>query len=194
MIHCPHCDNDLPPSSFYKHSGRKNGASILCKSCYKEYEASPERRAKRTWNTLHCRVRMQSSYDGIEIRMTRKEFLCWAIPQYQAWMNANPDDCPSLDRKDPKAHYQIGNLRILERGENSRLASNHPNVFAPLGMAWCGTHKAYLPVQNFQRCQSNFNGLQQRCAECQNKATQRLGSKSRRVQKAANQEAMDHPL
>jgi hypothetical protein len=189
MAICPHCQQKKPDSSFYRNAGRKNGLSILCKTCYRTYEASPERRAKRTWNTLHTRVRLQPAYRGVEVRMTRSEFLLWAVPAYERWMREYPGDTPSLDRERPEGHYELGNLRIIARGENARLARNHPNVHAPAGMAWCHQCSQYLPTLSFQKCRSAFNGLQRRCRECQNRATSRSvrGTKSRRDRRPASQ-------
>ena len=190
MARCPHCEQDKPESAFYRNADRKNGLSILCKPCFRIYEGSPERRAKRTWNTLHARVRLQSSYRDVEVRMTRAEFLRWALPAYEKWMHEHPGETPSLDRERPEGHYEIGNLRILARGMNARLARNHPNVYAPYGMAWCGACKEYLLITMFQKCRTSFNGLQQRCRICQNRATSRSvrGTRSHRGQPPASQE------
>jgi hypothetical protein len=168
---CPHCRIDKPAVDFYRNRNRSDGLSILCKLCFRAYEGLPDRRAKRTWHTINARVRRQSSYAGVEIRMTRAEFLAWALPAFTEWMGANPNKTPSVDRRDPSGHYEVGNLRILERGENGRLARNHPNVHAPDGLAWCHRCKSYRPVAAFQRCRSNFNGLQKRCRSCQNAAS-----------------------
>lgn len=122
MHECPRCHRKLAAMKFYRHSGRLSGHSILCKSCYRAYESSPGRRAKRTWNTIHARVRLQSAYQGIEIRMTREAFLKWAIPEYTKWMTSNQGITPSLDRINAAKHYELGNLRIISRSENARLA------------------------------------------------------------------------
>lgn len=166
MQQCPHCRKSLQEDGFFKNRHRKNGLSILCKDCFKTYEASPDRRAKRTWNTLHARVRLQASYTGVEVRMTRDQFLAWAIPVYTNWQAKNPGLTPSIDRIDPKKHYELGNLRVIERGENARLASNHPNVYAPEGMAWCSSCRTYLPRSLFWASLGAFNGLQKRCKAC----------------------------
>lgn len=170
-MRCPHCKLDLSPNLFFANSARKTGASTLCKACFRVYESSPERRAKRTWNVLHCRVRLQPSYAHVKVAMSRHEFLAWAVPAYREWTSANPGLTPSLDRIESSGDYAIGNLRVLERGHNARLAKNHPNVYAPEGTAWCGVHKSYLPTSDFQRSAGNYNGLQQRCRECQNALT-----------------------
>lgn len=182
MALCPHCQQDKPDTAFYKNTHRDNGLSILCKPCFRIYEGSPDRRAKRTWNTLHTRVRLQASYRGVEVRMTREDFLKWALPAYANWMHEHPGETPSLDREHPDGHYEIGNLRILARGVNARLARNHRNVYAPYAMAWCHSCKEYLLTSMFQKCRTSFNGLQKRCRICQNRATSRSvrGTKSHR--------------
>lgn len=166
MPTCGRCHLDLPREAFFQNSGRRSGVSSHCKSCFAAYESSPDRRAKRTWNTLNARVLRQSSYEGIKVKMSRDDFLQWAIPEYQAWQATHPNETPSLDRIDPTKHYELGNLRIIERGENARLASNHPNVHAPKGKSWCGACKAYLLPSSFWRNARAFNGLQSRCKAC----------------------------
>jgi hypothetical protein len=114
--------------------------------------------------------------------MSRDEYLSWAVPAFTEWMAANTGT-PSVDRVNPRGHYEIGNLRILERGENNRLASNHPNVHAPAGKAWCGECAEYLPREHFYRCASHFNGLQKRCKPCHEAALK--ASALKREQRAA---------
>jgi hypothetical protein len=167
LKHCPHCNRSPSEVEFFKHKRRAGGLSILCKPCYAAYEGTPERRATRTWNTINARVREQDSYKHVRVSMTRDEYLSWAIPEFKFWMSLHPGLVPSLDRIDPMRNYEVGNLRILERGENSRLASNHPNVHAPDGHAWCGgACKTYLSVSSFWRAQGNYNGLQKKCKNC----------------------------
>jgi hypothetical protein len=178
MAFCPHCKQDLPASSFFANAGRASGLSILCKTCYRAYEGTPERRAKRTWNTINARSGSQQSYEHVQVRMTRDEFLAWAVPAYEKWMSLYPGQTPSLDRIDPAGHYELTNLRILERGENNRLGRNHHNVHAPLGMAWCHVCKEYLPTSQFWRNSSNHNGLQKRCKPCHMAATKSRSSPS----------------
>lgn len=185
MKTCPHCLQWLRPQRFYKNAGREDGLSVLCKGCYRVYESSPERRAKRTWNTLHARVRLQSSYDGVEVRMAREEFLAWAVPAYAVYQRDNQNAQPSLDRIDPAGHYELGNLRVISRGDNARLARNHPNVHAPEGSAWCGSCKAYLPATDFWRSAGMYNGLQKKCKPCTIKAIAASKLKSSRSSPAS---------
>jgi hypothetical protein len=167
MHTCAHCKLQLSESMFFKNAGRKSGVSILCKPCFSVYESSPDRRAKRTWNTINARSGRQISYKHVSVSMTREEFLMWAIPEYTKWMAENPGETPSLDRKDPSQDYCIENIRVLERGENNRLAKTNKNVHAPFGMAWCHGCKAYLPSGTFWGSSGSYNGLQHRCKTCQ---------------------------
>jgi len=170
MKTCPACKLNLDDSAFYKNAGRTDGLSVRCKPCYRAYEASPERRAKRTWNTINARAGKQQSYEHVQVRMTRRDFLDWAIPEFSVWMRNNALLCPSLDRIDSSGHYELGNLRVIARGENSALAGNHMNVHAQAGSAWCHVCASYLPVNEFWKSSNSFNGLQHRCKACQSLA------------------------
>ena len=167
---CYRCKGYFEAEAFFKNSGKDRGISSNCKRCFKEYESSPSRKVKSTWNTINARSGKQRGYEHVQIRMTRQEFLDWALPKYEQWMKDRPDETPSLDRVDPNGHYEISNLRLLERGENSRLAKNHPNVHAKEGTAWCCRCEQYLDVSQFWRSKSNYNGLQGRCKDCQRHA------------------------
>lgn len=170
MYICPHCKQSELQVSFYQNKRRKTGLSILCKSCSTIYNATPARRAKRTWNTIKFRSGKQAGYELVEVRMSRQDFLEWAIPAYSEWMDKNPNQTPSLDRIDPAGHYELGNIRILERGHNSSLNRQNKNVHASINEAWCHKCESYLPAKDFWASKSNFNGLQHRCKTCQKEA------------------------
>jgi len=143
------------------------------------HAAQPRNRALRIWRALLLRCGNRDgnnpSYEHTEVRMTQAEFLAWAIPAYQEYLEQHPEsflpekpkDTASLDRIDPNGHYEIGNLQIISMGENARLSNQHRNVHAPKGMAWCSVCRQYLPVANFAKANKRFNGLQKRCRECQ---------------------------
>lgn len=170
MLNCPGCSTTLAVDNFYRNAGRKTNTSVLCKECFKSYEATPHRRAKRTWQNIVSRLKRQHSYRHVELRMTRTDFIEWAVPQFYKWIADGHSTTPSIDRIDPKGHYELGNIRLTTRAENSRLASNHPNVFAKTGQAWCHVCKAYLPSEHFWKSASSYNGLQNRCKKCQTDA------------------------
>ena len=78
----------------------------------KVYRATPNGRAVIMWNEIRARVG-KKSYEGIELRTTREEWMEWAIPQIEAFIEEHPDQTPSVDRRDPDGHYEISNLRII---------------------------------------------------------------------------------
>lgn len=52
--------------------------------------------------------------------MSREEFETWALPQESIWTKIKEsNDSPTIDRIDPDGHYQISNIQILGRRENS---------------------------------------------------------------------------
>lgn len=175
-IYCPGCKTTLPKTSFFANAGRINGASVNCKTCYAEYNSSPDRRAKRTWNTINARAGKQAGYEHVRVLMTRDEYLSFALPAYREWMAKHPGQTPSLDRIDSDGHYELKNIRIIERSENCRLQKKHKNVYAPDGQAWCIVCKEYLDRGYFWKCSTRFNGLQTRCKPCQMKAIKKSQS------------------
>lgn len=180
MHTCPHCKQSLGANHFYRNAARRNGLSILCKPCHKAYEATPHRKANNTWHTINARVRRQQSYEHVTVNMTQDAFLGWAVPAYSLWMALHPQQTPSLDRVDPDGNYELGNLQILERGENSRRARNHPNVYAPTGTAWCQRCATYLPKSSFWSNAGQYNKLQARCKTCQTEAIRESAARSSR--------------
>jgi hypothetical protein len=137
---------------------------------YKRYRSSIAGRTKMMWSNICNRVSncngRNPSYAHVELRMTKNEFVRWAVPALTRWMNKNPGLRPSVDIRDG-GHYEVINLRILELGENARLQSRNRNVYAPVGMAWCARHKEYLSVACFGKRKNAMNGLMSSCRECQ---------------------------
>lgn len=77
----------------------------------------------RTINGTAVRLRGKSFSDyilkGTELRMGRKEFYSWCETQWptiEGFYLRN--ETPSLDRIDPKGHYEITNLRVISLKEN----------------------------------------------------------------------------
>ena len=60
----------------------------------------------------------EGCYAGIEVRMSRHEWMAWAVPQIEAFTKQHPDKIPSVDREDPDGHYQLGNVRIMDLKDN----------------------------------------------------------------------------
>ena len=51
--------------------------------------------------------------------MTKEQFLAWAIPKYNSWLQEHPDVVPSVNRIDNKGHYEIGNIEVISWGQNA---------------------------------------------------------------------------
>lgn len=84
-----------------------------------------------TWNALNARTvngscfnpKIAKSYarKGIELRMTRLQYRAWCDlmwPVIKEFYESNRT--PSLDRIDSSGHYEIGNIRIIDRWQNSK--------------------------------------------------------------------------
>lgn len=75
---------------------------------------------------LRCQRRdreKEKSYHDIEIRVDKKSFYEWVIPEIEAFLKLNPTEVPSIDRRDSKGHYELDNLRVISFTENSRLST-----------------------------------------------------------------------
>jgi hypothetical protein len=66
----------------------------------------------------------------------------------------------------------------LDNVQFSHLRCNKPHIFrggigcrkiGPIGTAWCSRHRQYLPVGNFPKDSSRWNGLNGYCKECTNR-------------------------
>ena len=141
MKTCTRCGDDK--GEFYKDSTTKDGLSACCKRCkdkyrttetgrrsvakyHKRYYSSPNGRAMKMWSSLGTRGR-SACYEGIEVRMTREEFMGWAVPAIEAFLKRSPDEVPSLDRIDPDGHYELSNLRIVSKRFNILRSRYIPN-------------------------------------------------------------------
>lgn len=145
--------------------------SIQKKPSYaKNYRKTPKGAAACAWNRLTSRAgakyNFSKCYANIEVRMTRDEFIAWAIPQYEAWFRDRPNEIPSIDRIDSKGHYEIVNLRLIERIANIAQSSKFKNNKAPEGQLWCSACQQYLPIENFSRDSHDPYGRRGYCKSC----------------------------
>lgn len=94
------------------------------------------------WTSINQRVRNKNgnnpSYQGVPVGFTRPEFI--------AWVMGNPPPAglrePSIDRIVPERGYAPGNLRWLEKRQNSR----HKLADLPLTHQHCAMCKQILPA------------------------------------------------
>lgn len=116
--------------------------------------------AKVAWLCMNSRInaarrgeKHYAAYVGIEIRLTRDEFLAWAGEEYAKWMAAHPGEPPSLDRIDSRGHYEIGNLQVISRAENSRKSRSNRHLAEGIeaGKKRCGRCQVIKDFSEFRR-------------------------------------------
>ena len=133
----------------------------------KAYRKTPKGWATTAWANIVGRLRHDEDYADVELRLTREEFVAWCVPAVTRWWKKNPGGKPSVDRIKDNGHYELGNIRILAAGENSRRRAYNKNSKAPPGKAWCSGHKAYLSINLFSPAPSRPPlGVNNRCKEC----------------------------
>lgn len=113
------------------------------------YRKRPRGWATTAWGNIRNRLRNDPDYAGVSLEMTRAEFIPWCESAIAVWWRDNPGKKPSIDRLKDDGPYSLGNIRILEVGENSRRRKFNKNSKAESGKAWCSGHKAYLGIDLF---------------------------------------------
>lgn len=123
------------------------------------------------WNRLTSRAGNKynhgRTYNNVEVRMTRKEFVVWATPAYAEWFEKYPDLHPSIDRIDPDGHYELSNIQIIPLEENMARSRWFKNRYAPPGLYWCGMCQQWLTVDKFTVDASQKSGVRPKCRDCQ---------------------------
>lgn len=90
------------------------------------------------------------TYVAVELRMTKQEFVAWAVPRYRRWFKQHPGVVAFIDRRDNFGHYEIPNLRLVTRlvsTRNKRHRGRKP-VY-PIGFHWCRVCQALLLLASF---------------------------------------------
>lgn len=121
--YCRYCEESKKVANFPSERARKCYECRRFARIRKKYSAVAI--ASQMWGNLvrRCNPANRKHFPsyflkGIEVRMTRQEFLTWAIPAIREFMKTNPGR-PSLDRIDDDGDYQIGNLKIVSQSKNS---------------------------------------------------------------------------
>lgn len=106
------------------------------------------------------------AYADVELRMTRQEFVDWFIAEASQWNATYPGVKPTVDRRDSRGHYELGNLQLASLSDNSRRQRWRPNLDAPDGMLWCGRCRQHKPREAFAKCARIWTGRQSHCKAC----------------------------
>lgn len=146
---CTACKLIKSLKNFYNQKRGKYGKHSSCKECYnekikpyqKKYWTSDKRKQKRQqkirtfdgviqvrWESI-ANGRKSLGYENIKTLLTKEEFLSTVGDEfkqlYQNWKESNFQYrlTPSIDRIDPRKHYEIGNIRWITQGENASLGA-----------------------------------------------------------------------
>ena len=132
---CSCCNQTKLESEFYQYTNGRIFAK--CKTCTREdnrqwRNENKEKVSKsvkkwhktisgyrhKMWNTVSHRCGSDGSYKNIELKMTKEEFYDFITPLIEKFLDQYPDETPSLDRIDPKGHYEKNNIQIIEWKKN----------------------------------------------------------------------------
>lgn len=126
MKTCTRCGESKSLDDFG--NDKRYGKKAACKECRKiaarEYKPklkskTPLNRARQMWKSMKRRCKKgEGCYAGIEVRMSREEWMAWAVPKIEAFTKQHPDKIPSVDREDPDGHYELRNVSIMDLKDN----------------------------------------------------------------------------
>lgn len=160
---CGTCEQTLDLESFHKDKTHRDGLRSKCKDCCNTYQKSlrktPRGLACSKWHGIVGRVGTEKAYEHVELRMTKSEFINWAVPLLAAWdWNLG---IPSVDRIEVKGHYELSNLQIISWAENTR--KDRRNSHAPPETKWCRLCGEFRPWDEFQKSKCRTFGLNRYC-------------------------------
>lgn len=85
----------------------------------KTYRKSPRGAALIRWDGMNRRCNNSPYYVNVEIKMSKEEFMTWAVPEIDKFIKKNPLDIPSIDRIDLDGHYELNNIRVISKKLNA---------------------------------------------------------------------------
>lgn len=120
------------------------------------------RRANNKYNAILARLtttdrKKNKSYNGVELRVSRKDFIEWYMPL--------DFEGASVDRIDKNGHYELSNLQVIRLDENIR----KDKIKAKDGMCVCFCCRNMKPLQEFCKDKRRKNGYATICIECERK-------------------------
>jgi len=134
---------------------------------------TPLYRAKAAYSNMRRRCRnrcgTEPAYANVELRMTRKEWLKWAVPRYEKFQEWHPHRIPNVSRRDDRGHYEPKNLRIVSSRRNRREQRNPFSLENERKI--CSRCLKTKRENSFNKRTSSSDGLDHWCRRC--KAKQR---------------------
>lgn len=129
------------------------------------------KRANNKYNAILCRTRgygnrKNDKYRGVEVKVSRSEFIEWYMPR--------DFDGASVDRIDPTKGYELSNMQVIPMSLNA----SKDKVKASDGTCECGVCHEVKPLDQFVRERRRLNGYSTICKSCE---AQRSKVKYRRI-------------
>jgi hypothetical protein len=117
------------------------------------------------------------SYTSVELRMSQREWLAWAIPRYECFLVEHPDTSPCAARRRDTGHYEIGNIEIISIEEN-REQQSAPCRLRDDGTKLCGRCRVVKTAESFNKNRRRGDGLNHWCRDCcrEHRGSKKLGA------------------
>ena len=118
------------------------------------------RRANNKYNAILTRLNTTTrnknkNYVGIELRVTREDFIEWYMPL--------DFEGASVDRIDKGGHYELSNMQVIPLKENIR----KDKIKAHEGMCECYKCHIVKPLSDFNKDKRRLSGYSTICIECE---------------------------
>lgn len=106
------------------------------------------------------------SYTTVELKMTQEEWLKWALPKYEKFIEEHPCVSPCAARFGDAGHYEIGNVRIISVEQN-RSEMKTEMQLRPDGTKRCSRCRKLLEAsENFSKNKFRSDGYATDCKIC----------------------------
>lgn len=105
-------------SNKYKKYQKEYAKSEIGKNAQKKYKLKPKGRANYLWHCMMNRCQKHPGYEYVEIKMTKNDWMTWAIPELISFWNREPTGIPSVHRKNDVGNYELNNIEIIDKKDN----------------------------------------------------------------------------
>lgn len=133
---------------------------------------TPRYRAVAAWQNMNRRCLNRDgkskSYTDVELRISREEFVLWALPQYEKILAEDPSATPTVSRTVDVGHYEFGNIEIIPWRKHKtlesrlRMATIRPRPDQKF-CTKCWTEKEYV---HFAKHSGTADGHAYWCRQC----------------------------
>jgi len=180
MKQCTKCKKRKDKSEFSKNRSRKDGLSLRCKKCVREYS---RRYYRKNRGTVKKYLRYEESHrtiDGVKQKRCTK---CkkWKDESKFAKYSKNKDGLRYLCKDCERAYTQI---RYKKEGKGLKTYYRYEEchrVVDGVKQKRCRRCKSWKAEREFYKSRSCKDGLHSQCKACANKATNKSHKKRRTV-------------